>query len=79
MKTIDLRNVERVLYNEHGDSTNPSYLLRHGKKVHIDVVYIRTDGWMLGAPKHLAHIAEQMWLDEWEMVVIMPWAEGDIK
>lgn len=37
-----------------------------------DLIFIRDDGWSLGAPSHLAPVAEAMWKDEWVGVLIRP-------
>ena len=36
-----------------------------------DIIFIRKDGWSLGAPRALAAVAEGMWADEW-LGVILP-------
>lgn len=33
--------------------------------IEADVVFLRRDGWSLGAPKELERIAYEMWKDEW--------------
>jgi len=30
-----------------------------------DIIFIRRDGWTLGAPESLENVAYQMWSDEW--------------
>lgn len=30
-----------------------------------DVIFIRNDGWSLGAPKRLESAAHRLWADEW--------------
>jgi len=37
-----------------------------------DVIFIRDDGWMLGAPKDLEHTAEALWHDRWVAVCEPP-------
>lgn len=37
-----------------------------------DLIFIRDDGWSLGAPSHLAPVAEAMWKDKWVGVLIRP-------
>lgn len=37
-----------------------------------DIIFIRDDGWSLGAPSHLASFAEAMWKDEWIGVLTRP-------
>lgn len=40
-----------------------------------DVIFIRADGWSLGAPEHLEHHAELQWIDEWIGVLRRPSTE----
>jgi len=35
-----------------------------------DVIFIRDDGWSLGAPEHLAYQAETLWTDKWIGVLL---------
>lgn len=53
----------RVLINHHGEAWNAERAHRAG--IPIDVIFLREDGWALGAPKHLAQHAYQCWPDEW--------------
>lgn len=50
----------RVVINEHGEATAPNRA-----PVPPEVIFIRRDGWSLGAPTDLVSVAEQMWADEW--------------
>lgn len=38
----------------------------------VDVVFLRADGWTLGAPKHLERVAYDMWKDRWTHFVRRP-------
>lgn len=61
----------RVLVNEDGIAVKP----RRAREVYDitpDIVFIRDDGWSLGAPKHLADIAEAIWENEWKGVLLRP-------
>jgi hypothetical protein len=33
--------------------------------IEVDYIFIRNDGWTLGAPFHLAKDAENMWKGDW--------------
>lgn len=37
-----------------------------------DIIFIRDDGWSLGAPKHLADAAEMIWENKWKGVLLRP-------
>lgn len=43
---------------------------------YIDVIYIRNDGWSLGASMHLRAEAESLWSDRWIGVVEAPFIEA---
>ena len=34
------------------------------------VIFIRNDGWSLGASKELVHAAERIWRDKWAAVIV---------
>ena len=57
----------RVVINAEGEAWPP---LRAQEELRItpDVVFIRGDGWSLGAPVEFASVAEAMWKDEWTHV-----------
>jgi len=38
------------------------------------VIFIRDDGWSLGAPEHFRHVARDMWFDKW--VAKLTWDGG---
>lgn len=40
-----------------------------------DVIFIRDDGWSLGAPKNLIEAAERTWPDAWVGVLVPPDSE----
>lgn len=42
--------------------------------VRVDVIYLRRDGWSLGAPEHLRGAAEASWREEWVAVIECPLA-----
>lgn len=54
----------RVIYNEHADATTPERAFNlYG--VEPDVIFLRHDGWSLGAPKYLEGVAYRVWKNEW--------------
>lgn len=57
------RGPSRVLIDGEGTVLSPSAAKRLGVVPHI--IFIRGDGWTLGAPEHLAKAAEALWSDEW--------------
>lgn len=58
----------RVVVNREGEALRPSIARkRHG--VEADIIFVRKDGWTLGAPAELASVAERMWRDEWVGVI----------
>jgi hypothetical protein len=54
----------RVVINEHGDATTCQAALTK-YKVRPDIVYVRDDGWSLGAPAGLSDVALRLWQDAW--------------
>jgi hypothetical protein len=53
----------RIIVNADGYARRP----KPGDK--IDVVFVRDDGWSLGAPRAFRNIAYQMWPREWVTTV----------
>ena len=58
----------RVVINEKGEATSYPIALRD-YQTNYDVVFIRDDGWTLGAPAHLEEVAERLWKDKWVGVI----------
>lgn len=54
----------RVMVNKDGEATSPE---RAKQDYHVkpDVIYIRDDGWSLGAPFELIDVAEKTWRGYW--------------
>lgn len=52
-----------VTDNECRATTTNDALLNFG--IVPEVVFIREDGWSLGAPQHLADVAREMWAGQW--------------
>lgn len=59
-----LRGVDRVLLDREGTATTPLLAaVRNG--VRAEVVFVRDDGWKIGAPKRLEDVARSLWPDQW--------------
>ena len=61
----------RVIVNRDGKGMTPKRAREfHG--ITPDIVFIRDDGWSLGAPKRFADIAEKIWENKWKGVLLRP-------
>lgn len=55
----------RVIYNYEGDATTfERAQALYG--ITPDIVFMRNDGWSLGAPYHLEGTAYYIWRDQWK-------------
>lgn len=61
----------RVIINSEGEATTPRQA-RENYQIVPDIIFIRKDGWSLGARKEHARIAAEMWKDEWLYFLIRP-------
>lgn len=57
----------RVLINAKGEGVPPERAVERG--ITWDVIYIRYDGWSLGASDDLATVAHSLWKKEWVAVI----------
>lgn len=64
---------DRVVINEEGEGVSP-FRASLACIILPTVIFIRADGWSLGAPRHLVNIAHKMWKDEW--VAAMTYDKG---
>lgn len=48
------------------------------KSKNYSIVYIRKDGWSLGAPEELADFAYEMYKDEWAAVLKKPFDKFEL-
>ena len=71
MHEVLRRGPDRVLISSDGEATS-SRRAREEHGVNPDVIFIRRDGWSLGAPKHLARVAYRLWADEWVLFIERP-------
>lgn len=62
----------RVLIDKEGLSVSPERALRLQNQRRVDIIFIRKDGWTLGAISELADYAEQLWPTHWIAVMIRP-------
>ena len=56
---------ELFLINESGNAVNP-ILADNQYNIGPDVVFVRNDGWKLGAPIQFAEVAHRMWENNWK-------------
>ena len=56
--------LNRVVVNEFGESKSPVAAAQQDG-ISPDIVFVRDDGWCLGAPKRFAAVAFGMWRREW--------------
>lgn len=54
----------RIVINEYGDAISPK---RTG--IEPKVIFVRDDGWSLGAPRSLWKVAHDLWKDHWIAVI----------
>lgn len=55
---------DRVVINGEGEAL-PWLRAREQHNILPDVIFIRKDGWTLGAPKEFEKTAFDLWADEW--------------
>lgn len=67
VEKIKMHGPTRVLVNQF--EGRPTHIALRDNRITPDVVFIRDDGWSLGAPKDLVWHAEMMWADKWVFVV----------
>ena len=56
-------NIARVLIDKKGTAVHPEMAIKIGST--SDILFIRDDGYALGAPQSLMHEAYHMWSKEW--------------
>lgn len=57
----------RVLINVEGEAVTPERAILQG--VSWDVIFIRNDGWSLGASNEFAQAANDLWPEEWVALI----------
>ena len=58
----------RVVYSDEGQATTPELALQLYNEV-AEVVFIRNDGWTLGASMKYYKVAHDLWEGDWAAVV----------
>jgi len=80
MAEIDIQKVarevmkagpDRVVTNVRGDATT-SRAARERFGINPDVIFIRDDGWTLGAPSRLEATARRLWQGHWVGILRKP-------
>lgn len=59
----------RVVINQEGNAVPP---VRCPEHLRPQVVFVRNDGWTLGATRRLALTAWRLWSAEWVKIVFLP-------
>lgn len=70
IRSVIVGGPDRVVTNESGEATTPMRACQDHKIVPT-VIFIRDDGWSLGAPEQFRRVAFEMWRDKW--VVKLTW------
>lgn len=63
-ETPEVTAPTRVIYSHEGDATTPERA-RSMYGVEPDVIFLRHDGWSLGAPSRLEGTAHMIWSEYW--------------
>jgi hypothetical protein len=66
----------RVVVNSDGEA-KPPMRAKKENEIKPDVIFVRNDGWSLGAPIELYDVAEKMWAGDWVMVIRKPFPKMD--
>jgi len=67
---IMTRGPDRVMIDEY--EAKPTKIAMDMYDQKPVVIFIRDDGWSLGASKKLVHAAERIWRDKWAAVLVKP-------
>lgn len=62
-KRIGIHGPDRVVVDGEGYAVKPS--LAAMANITPEIIFIRNDGWSLGAPENLQHVAFPLWRNEW--------------
>ena len=69
LKDIKANGPTRVVINEYGDGV-PSQRAREVHNILPTTIFIRHDGWSLGASEPFERIAYEIWKNEWTHVLL---------
>ena len=61
---VKKKGPHRVVVDREGEAKSPQRALQEDG-VQPDVVFLRNDGWTLGAPKAYHDVALNMWREDW--------------
>lgn len=64
-ETIHRSGPRRIVVDKLGTAMSPDLAKKLGPYTEPDIIYIRDDGWSLGAPKKFAKIAFEQWTLNW--------------
>ena len=67
MRDVRANGPKRVMINDH-EATTP-YRAKDEHGIEPSIVFLRDDGWTLGAPEHLRGAAQSLWADTWVAVM----------
>ena len=65
---IMARGPDRVMIDEY--EAKPTKIAKDMYGQEPVIIFIRNDGWSLGASKDLVHAAERIWRDKWAVVLV---------
>lgn len=68
---IQRRGPARVIINGKGDAVSPEHARREFG-IAPEVIFVRNDGWSLGAPRRFSDLALRMWQKDWVAVLHQP-------
>ena len=78
---IKTRGPDRVVINDQGEAVPPARARANGFSP-PDVIFVRNDGWSLGASYPLWETAQSLWEDDWAGVMLRclawsyrPWSQ----
>jgi hypothetical protein len=61
----------RVIISEDGNAVSPK-IARDSKSIVSEIIFVRDDGWSLGANAQLQHSAFDIWKDKWIAFIDVP-------
>lgn len=71
IRRIATHGPDRVIINLEGEGISPDRASKqHG--ITSKIIFIRNDGWSLGAPSQFEHVAYLTWKDEWVAFIRRP-------
>lgn len=69
MKLLSETTPTRVIVDRDGYAVSPNQAVKGYGMENISVVFVRDDGWSLGAPPVFESIAFEMWQSNWKTFV----------